>query len=317
MARILLAPIGRSPGAVTGIYYALRDQSPSVEIDAAVLVATAMEYVQQSAEIVKKTLGSERVIVLPLRVEDEGVYDFRDEATVLDFIHQVNAVLEHARRNQDEVYIGISGGRSSMGALATLSAYIYGAAGVYHLWVQRDIERQGDITTLRGMLPSKRVPILHPPADKRRLVTLPLTTFDQFWSQGWLSETLAERTEVREALLRAVTRTELRQLELLREKRAASFDEVAAGLREIFQGTEIEEWVELGIKVSGGDSEPVTRKIEDKPYIQPDLKEQIRRALNDLTTYTQAADRLLTFVEKVATPLAIGFGAAKFGIQLS
>lgn len=316
MAKILLSPIGRSPGAVTGIYYALQEQTPPVTVDAVVLVATAMDYVQQAAKIVQKTLGPERVHILPLRVQDKGAHDFKDEATVLDFIHQVNAVLAHVRRANDEVYIGISGGRSSMGALATLSAYIYGATGVYHLWVHEEIERKGDIKDLQSMLPSQRMPVLKPAPDKYRLVNLPLATFDQFWTQGWLSETLAERSEVREALLRAVTDVELRQLEVLKQKREASFEEVTERLQEIFRGTEIQEWVELGIKVSGGDDEPVTWGVEGKPYIQPDLKEQIRRELRELDTYKKAIDRLLSFVEKIATPLTIGILAARYGITL-
>ncbi|HHS98465.1 MAG TPA: hypothetical protein ENK08_11350 [Chloroflexi bacterium] len=317
MANILLSGIGRSPGAVTGICHALSEEEPPVKIDHVVLISTTLPQVREAGEIVRQVLSEDgiQVHIFRLRGGEVPSHDFTDRWAVLDFIHQVNAVMEHARRAGDSVYIGISGGRSSMGALLTLSAYIYGAAGIYHLWVDEEIEWKGDVTRLPS-LSSERLPILKPPADRRKLVAIPLAPFDQVWDRGRLGQILAERPQAREALLRAVTDVELQQLETLKQQREASFEEVAQRLREIFEGTEIEHWVELSIKVSGGEEEPVRWEVEAVPYLKPPLREQIRRELQDLETYKRAADRLLTFVENIAQPLVVAGLAAMLGLTL-
>ncbi|HET91574.1 MAG TPA: hypothetical protein ENN99_12680 [Chloroflexi bacterium] len=312
MTNILLSPIGRSPGAVTGIYYALAEQEDAVQIDTVVLLSTAMPQVKKAAKMVGEALGPDKVVVLPLRAaENKPSHDFNDVATALNFIHLANAVLDHANRaDGNQVYIGISGGRSSMGALATLSAYVYGAAGIYHLWVDEKIEEQGDITQLLNMRRSERIKILNPPADQRRLVSIPLAPFDTLWDRGRLGQVLAERPEAREALLRAVTDVEMRQLKTLQEQREASFEEVTKRLREIFQGTEIEDAVEVAIKVAGGDEKPLEWEVAFKPYIKPEFWTQVKRDLSDWENWKAGADRLLKFVEAVATPLAVaGFAA--------
>ncbi len=317
MTNILLSPIGRSPGAVTGIYYALAEQEDAVQIDTVVLLSTAMPQVKEAARMVGEVLGKDKVIVLPLRsAEDKPSHDFNNEATALNFIHLANAVLDHGRRAGDAVYIGISGGRSSMGALATLSAYVYGAAGIYHLWVDEEIEEQGDITQLLNMRRSERMKILNPPADQRRLVSIPLAPFDELWDRGRLSQILAERPRAREALLRAVTDIEMQRLKALQEQREASFKEVSKRLREIFEGTEIEQAVEVAIKVAGGDEKPLEWEVAFKPYIKPPFWEQVKRDLSDWESWKAGADRLLKFVEAVATPLAVGGFAALWSIPL-
>jgi len=310
MANILLSPIGRSPGAVTGIYYALAEQEAAVQIDTVVLLSTAMPQVKKSARMVKQVLGSEgvNVVALPLRAaEAKGPsHDFNDEATVLNFIQLANAVLDHgSRAGGDRVYIGISGGRSSMGALVTLSAYIYGAAGIYHLWVDEEVEKKGDIAQLLQMRPSQYMPILKPPAARRRLVSIPLAPFDALWDRGRLGQVLAERPEARKALLRAVTDVEMQQLKAVQEQREASFEKVAKRLREIFRGTEIEEAVEVAIKVAGGDEKPLEWEVTFKPYIKPSFWTQVKRDLSDWENWKAGADRLLRTVEAIGQPLAV------------
>jgi CRISPR-associated Csx14 family protein len=160
---------------VTGIYYALQEEG--VEIDAVALLATAMEKVRQSARIVQDELGHDRVVLLPLRTPNREAHtvDFDNEDAAVDFLRLANAVLIEARDRGDRVSLGISGGRSSMGALAALSAYVYGAEGIYHLWVHEDIEKQGDVDDLPVF---DRDRYLNPPKELRRLVRLRLETFD-------------------------------------------------------------------------------------------------------------------------------------------
>lgn len=318
MAKILLSPIGRSPGAVTGIYYALSEQKPPVAIDAVVLISTTMPRVLEAARIVQQTIGGDKVHIFRLRGGEQPSHDFTDETTILDFIHQVNAVLNHAREAGNDVYIGISGGRSSMGALATLSAYVYGAAGVFHLWVDEEIERQGDIDRLPA-LPTQRASILRPPPDKRKLIAIPLAPFDQLWSRERLDQFLVEQPETRETLLRAVTDLETQKLEALRKQGEVSFEETARQVREIFKGTEIQRAIEAAIQLANKDTTPaevVALAEKLKPYFKPPLWEQVKRDLSDWENWKKGGDRLLKFVETVAQPLAVAGLAAVLGITL-
>ena len=319
MTNILLSPIGRSPGAVTGIYYALAEQEAAVQIDTVVLLSTAMPQVKKAAKMVKQVLGSDRVVVLPLRAAEgqEPSHDFNDEATILNFIQLANAVLDHGNRAEgNHVYIGISGGRSSMGALATLSAYVYGAAGIYHLWVDEDIEKKGDITRLLSMRREEYMTILKPPADQYRLVSIPLAPFDDLWDRGRLGQVLAERPEAREALLRAVTDVEMQQLKALKQQ-DISFKDTSKQLLGIFRHTEIERAIEAAVRIYGlhgkdvkpADVVELAEKL--RPYFPPPFWQQIKQDLNDWETWKGGADRLLKFVEAVATPLAVaGFATA-------
>ena len=201
---ILLSPIGRSPGTVTGIYYALQDQK--VEIDAVALLSTASETVKRSADWVEKELGKDKVTRLSLRSPNREKYtvDFDNEDAAVDFIRQVNAVLMQARKAGDKVFLGITAGRSSMGALATLSAYVYGAAGVYHLWVDREIEKNGDIDKLD---PFKCNRYLNPPPDLRRLINLRFETFDALLEP----EKIEDFADRHPNLARAVTDVDMAQ----------------------------------------------------------------------------------------------------------
>jgi len=314
MRNILLSPIGKSPGAVTGIYYALAEQDFPVQIDQVVLLATAMPRVQDACELVRDVIGADKVRILPLRTATQPSHDFNDAATVLDFIQQANAVLAHGRKAGNQIYIGISGGRSSMGALATLSAYVYGAAGIFHLWVDESIEAHGSMEILDGMLEPEYMAILKPPREKYRLVSIPLTPFDQLWDRGRLGELLAERPEARQALLRAVTDIEMQQLEQLKQRREISFQEAAGRLREIFAGTELQDAVEASIKIAGSDEKGLPWEVALKPYIKPAFWKQVRRDVNDWENWKAGADRLFKLVEAVATPLTIAYLALALGI---
>lgn len=314
MRNILLSPIGKAPGAVTGIYHALAEQNPPVIIDHVVLLSTAMPRVKEACDFVKNDLGQDKITVLPLRGVSQPSHDFNDEATVLNFIQLANAVLDHGRRAGDNIYIGISGGRSSMGALATLSAYVYGAAGIYHLWVDEEIENHGMIEQLADMLPSEYKVFLRPPQEKCRLVSIPLAPFDQIWDRGRLGEFLAERPGARAALLRAVTDIELRQLEQLKQQREASFQEAATRLREIFSGTEIQDLLEESIKIASSDDAILPWEVTLKPYIKPPFWVQVKRDLSDWNSWKAGADRLLKLVEIVAAPLAIAKLATLWGV---
>lgn len=315
MTNILLSPIGRSPGAVTGIYYALAEQEDAVQIDTVVLLSTAMPQVKEAAKMVGEVLGQDKVVVLPLRAaENRPSHDFNDVATALNFIHLANAVLDHASRaDGNQVYIGISGGRSSMGALATLSAYVYGAAGIYHLWVDEKIEEQGDITQLLNMRRSERIRILNPPTDQRRLVSIPLAPFDTLWDRGRLGQVLAQRPEARESLRRAVTDIEMQQLKALQQQKEMAFTELAERVRAVFKNTEIEEAVEAAVKLA--DTEATAKELIElaeqlKVYIKPSLWDQIKCDLSKWETWKRGVDRLLKSVEAIGQPLAVtGFAA--------
>jgi len=331
MARILLSPLGRSPGAVSGLYHALEESG--VSVDRLIVLATSDPAVQRSADMLREHFYDKPAGFLTIQKISAGDDpEMVDERAVYGFIHRVNAVLYNARHAGDEVHIGIAGGRKSMSALATLSAYVYGAAAVYHFWVHEEIERYGDIYNLPPP-GKKREWVMHPskyqPSEFNqvgehscRLVSIPLVPFDRVWDHERLAKVLAENPQARRALLRTITDADMQRLKALQQREESSFQEISGQLLEIFRDTEIGKAVEAAVQVyglHGKDVEPAeVVELAEKlsPYFPPPFWQQIKRDLSDWETWKGGADRLLKFVEAVATSLAVGGFAALWSIPL-
>ena len=260
MAKILLSPLGRSPGAVSGLYHALDEDG--VEIDRLVVLATSDPAVQASADaLYNHFYDKPDGFLLVQEISAGNDTEMVGERAVYGFIHRVNAVLYNARHSGDEVHIGIAGGRKSMSALATLSAYVYGAAAVYHFWVHEEIERCGDIYELPHDT-KKREWVMHPskfhPSEfneegehSHALVPIPLAPFHRLWEQEQLEELLAQHPEAREALLRDVTDREiqeLQQLEIQLQEARLPLKEVKETVKGVLSGTVGQK---IAVKVSG------------------------------------------------------------------
>ncbi len=139
---VLISPLGFAAGAVSGVYFALREQGIGVE--QVITVGTDHPGVRDAARV---------LIDLFRKVEGvsyEAKYIAAEDlwGAVVDasgpFAARMGLYVDRARSLDGTcVHIAVTGGRSGMGALAALAAQIYGADKLYHLWVSPEIEREG------------------------------------------------------------------------------------------------------------------------------------------------------------------------------
>jgi hypothetical protein len=184
---VLISPLGRSPGAVSGLYYALRDRTEEpVEVTEVITVGTSDRWVQAAARVLEELFKYERTQghQPTYRAEHITATDLRGvERDIGPFVARLGRRIEQARNAGFIVHVGVTGGRSGMGALAALAAQLYGASHLYHLWVDEEIEKKGQMgqdLPRMGAHPSN--PLLKPrlkrdepdlAADEYELVGLP------------------------------------------------------------------------------------------------------------------------------------------------
>jgi hypothetical protein len=137
---VLVSPIGLSPGAVTGTAIALMDVA-KYDVSRVVTVGTSLPEVIGSTQIVGDLLRE-------LRIEHDARHIAQVELRQKDgsseaFMIAIGQALEAAFVEGNIVHVGVTGGRSGMGALASLATNIYGADHLWHLWVTEEIERNG------------------------------------------------------------------------------------------------------------------------------------------------------------------------------
>jgi len=315
MAKILLSPLGRSPGAVSGLYHAL-DES-SVSIDRLVVLATSDLAVQASAEELHYHFHDKPTGFLTVQEISSGDDpEMVGERAVYGFIPRVNAVLYNARHVEDEVHIGIAGGRKSMSALATLSAYVYGAAAVYHFWVHERIEEWGDVYA-EQFQGKKREWVMHPsrfqPSEfgelgerSCELVPIPLAPFDELWDdKDRLSNMLAGNPQARQALLRSVSEREKQEIKALRAQNL-TLEEAIQHARKVFEMTNGEWLVDAALKISATEEGKVNYEIELKPYIpDPSIRTQIAREFRKAKTFAGVIDKFLAYVMGILTGIVV------------
>lgn len=312
MAKLLLSPLGRSPGAVSGLYHRLVESGEG--IDRLIVLSTSDPAVQESAKALRRHFRNKPKDFLSLQPVSSGDdAEMVSERAVYGFIHRVNRVLYDAQHDGDEVHMGIAGGRKSMSALATLSAYVYGAAAVYHFWVHEKIEEWGDIYSEQFL--SKEQFVMHPsqfkPSDfgglgeqSCRLVPIPLAPFDRLWEKGQLPEVLTENERTRQALLRAVSEREWQELEDLCAQHL-TLDEAIQRARQVLEMTDGEWLVGAAIKLSVTEGN-VNYEVELKPYIpNPCIRTQIARKLKNIDTLAGASGKFLAYLMGVLTPILV------------
>jgi len=173
----LIATLGRSPGAVTGLYRALFDEMRGeIPISRLVVLHTDHPDVKQALNIVRENLKlhpQPPEIVTSSLSEADYV-----ETQVSAFQKIVTDAIQQQQADGRQVVVGIAGGRTSMGAMLAVSAQLFPevVTHVYHLWVDSQIEKYGDIERL--MLVKRRdaqlyLDVLQPPPDRRQLIRLP------------------------------------------------------------------------------------------------------------------------------------------------
>ena len=148
---VLISPLGRSPGAVSGVYFGLRERDTPVR--EVITVGTSDDDVQKAADYWLEPLfrSETGVAYRPRFITSEELQG--GEQDVGPFTALMGLHIQQAREAGHVVHVAVTGGRSGMGALGALAAQLYGADHLWHLWVERAIEEGGSVDRL------------HPPKD--------------------------------------------------------------------------------------------------------------------------------------------------------
>lgn len=135
---VLISPVGFSPGAVSGVYFALEKQG--IQVNQVITVGTRHNDVRKATGTLKALFRK----VDGLVYKDCYIYEKElNQKASGPFAARMGLYISHARQAGQTVHIAVTGGRSGMGALAALAAQIYRADRLYHMWVREDIEREG------------------------------------------------------------------------------------------------------------------------------------------------------------------------------
>ncbi len=174
--RVLLASLGLSPGAVTGLYRALaRARRPVTRV--ATFSPTNRD-VRDAAGICTDEF---RRLSVPYRNHYLDAQDIDSDASAQEFKGTFNALLQEALADDAEVVVGITGGRTIMGVLmgivaqTTITEESAQRVTLYHLDVDDDIEEDGRLPKLMRFKSDARrwQQLLNPPGDKCRLIKVP------------------------------------------------------------------------------------------------------------------------------------------------
>jgi hypothetical protein len=164
---VLLASLGKAPGAVTGLYHALTERG--ISIDKVVTISPKSPSVRRCVTLLQKEFGKRNVEYQPIYIDAE---DIRYESDAFEFKSAFNTALQEHDRPENDVYLGIAGGRTSMGALMAIVAQMSAPhAYLYHLWVPDDIEADGAIARLFALSPARQQEVLFP--QEYELVKVP------------------------------------------------------------------------------------------------------------------------------------------------
>lgn len=175
---VLISPLGRSPGAVSGVYFALK--AKGYQVEKVVTVGTSHPAVMQSSQHYLKPLFA------ALGVEYHAVHlpglDLKHgNRVVMPHASMMGLEIENARAAGGDVHVAVTGGRSGMGALAALAAQFFGASYLWHLWVPAEIETEGDVEQLAGLISTEDLlnsPVLNPTLagdEAHDLISLPFS----------------------------------------------------------------------------------------------------------------------------------------------
>jgi hypothetical protein len=169
--RVLLASLGHSPGAVTGLYYALaREGKPATRV---VTFAPSDQDTRDAAGICEDEF---RQLGVPYTNHFLDLEDIADDGDAREFKAAFASLLQESLHSGAEVLAGITGGRTIMGALMTIVAQTSAPEQVtlYHLDVDSDIEEDGRLPRLWNFENEERWrELLAPPEEKCRLVKVP------------------------------------------------------------------------------------------------------------------------------------------------
>lgn len=168
---ILISSLGESPAVVTETVDVL-EREERIKIQRVVTIGTSQHEVQESQRVLHEEFNrfdGGRIAYIPCGIESQ------DLLTEKDHLEFLNLVATSLRDYQfAEVYLSLAGGRKTMSAVMTIAAQIYGAKMLCHVVpLDEELERLGEIRMWSSLPHEEQQRVLHPPADKVRLVHLP------------------------------------------------------------------------------------------------------------------------------------------------
>lgn len=171
---VLIASLGRAPGVITGTVDALNDtgRKPS----RVYLATTSDSIIWGKCIPLLREEFRERYPGVDLRDGEICIRrsDICDEEDNAEFARKVGCVIAREVRAGNDMYISLAGGRKTMSAIMALLGQLYGVRSILHILTDLELERDGEVTRLLELPTDRRQLILHPPAEKRRLVEFPI-----------------------------------------------------------------------------------------------------------------------------------------------
>jgi len=182
--KVLLSLLGLSPGVVTGAYYALYHGwgiERSVQVDKVVTLGTNAQGMDDCewaiADEFKRWHQDTGVEVIydptcRLRIPYS---DLNTDGSVDDFRRMLTELLRDTCRG-DKVYLCVAGGRKTMAGLAAIAVQLFGGCvqGMYHLYVDPDLERDGSIDgRFWEVSVKRRQELMRPSEEQCWLVEIP------------------------------------------------------------------------------------------------------------------------------------------------
>lgn len=178
---ILISPLGRSPGAISGMMFALNTLE-NVQITQVVTVGTYHEDVISSQAALYELFDPLGIDYQTYTIDE---HDFSGELSAQQFVTHIGVAMAAAQDAGRPVHVAVTGGRAGMGALAALAASLYGADHLWHLWVPEDAARQGEIDKLPRPL-SPTHPSINPvPAGHFAVIPLPFINLRPLHPKLW------------------------------------------------------------------------------------------------------------------------------------
>lgn len=179
--RVLLASLGLSPGAVIGLYHALAASGkPAGRV---VTFCPARREIQQAVGLCREEFAGLSVPYANHLIDAENI---ASDGDAREFKAVFTVLLKEALAAGAEVMVGITGGRTIMGALMAMIVQMEAPEQVslYHLDVDDDIAQDGQLPGLWNFRekPQRWRELLSPPPHKRRLVRVPFVRFAKFSS---------------------------------------------------------------------------------------------------------------------------------------
>jgi CRISPR-associated Csx14 family protein len=225
---VLISSLGESPAVITETVDAL-EREERIHIDQVITIGTSEWTVWLSQDVLREEFAHLRITYM-----NDGVkaQELITEADHLDYLHRVATWLRAYQ--EQSVYLSLAGGRKTMSAIMTIAAQIYGVRMLCHIVpLDEELERLGEIRTWWELPEEKRKEVLHPSADKVRLVRLPLLSLFPLLDDLLLG--LQGQTNIAPQALQLLEKSGLVQQEQGVLKRTTSGEQLWMVLRDIEQ----------------------------------------------------------------------------------